>query len=139
MTARRGAAGGVLRDAERFGAVAAGGEDLHEQGVSALSVGRKLDKFARAALPGRELRAADATRDRGVALERGVCISSSRWRYSSAQGRSSFGRKPRRAVNIAISEGPHPRAQSRCAWIVGNEACVVVDWQGFADYAKPKG
>ena len=23
------------------------------------------------------------------------------------------------------------------AWIVGDEACVVVDWQGFADYAKP--
>ena len=23
------------------------------------------------------------------------------------------------------------------AWIVGNEPCVVVDWQGFADYAKP--
>jgi quercetin dioxygenase-like cupin family protein len=23
------------------------------------------------------------------------------------------------------------------AWIVGDELCVVVDWQGFADYAKP--
>lgn len=23
------------------------------------------------------------------------------------------------------------------AWIVGDEACVVVDWQGSADYAKP--
>ena len=23
------------------------------------------------------------------------------------------------------------------AWIVGDEDCVVVDWQGFADYAKP--
>ena len=23
------------------------------------------------------------------------------------------------------------------AWIVGDEACVVVDWQGFANYAKP--
>jgi quercetin dioxygenase-like cupin family protein len=22
------------------------------------------------------------------------------------------------------------------AWTVGNEACVVIDWQGFADYAK---
>ena len=22
------------------------------------------------------------------------------------------------------------------AWIVGDELCVVVDWQGFADYAK---
>ena len=22
------------------------------------------------------------------------------------------------------------------AWIVGEEACVVIDWQGFADYAK---
>jgi quercetin dioxygenase-like cupin family protein len=22
------------------------------------------------------------------------------------------------------------------AWIVGNDACVVIDWQGFADYAK---
>jgi quercetin dioxygenase-like cupin family protein len=22
------------------------------------------------------------------------------------------------------------------AWIVGKEACVVIDWQGFADYAK---
>ena len=22
------------------------------------------------------------------------------------------------------------------AWIVGDEACVVVDWQGFTDYAK---
>lgn len=25
------------------------------------------------------------------------------------------------------------------AWIVGSEPCVVIDWQGFADYAKPKG
>lgn len=24
------------------------------------------------------------------------------------------------------------------AWIIGDEACVVIDWQGFADYAKPK-
>jgi len=22
------------------------------------------------------------------------------------------------------------------AWIVGNEQCVIVDWQGFEDYAK---
>jgi quercetin dioxygenase-like cupin family protein len=22
------------------------------------------------------------------------------------------------------------------AWIVGDDACVVIDWQGFADYAK---
>jgi hypothetical protein len=22
------------------------------------------------------------------------------------------------------------------AWVVGNEACVVIDWAGFADYAK---
>ena len=22
------------------------------------------------------------------------------------------------------------------AWIIGNEPCVVIDWQGFADYAK---
>ena len=25
------------------------------------------------------------------------------------------------------------------AWIVGEEDCVVIDWQGFADYAKPAG
>jgi quercetin dioxygenase-like cupin family protein len=24
------------------------------------------------------------------------------------------------------------------AWIVGNETCVVIDWQGFADYAKAR-
>ena len=24
------------------------------------------------------------------------------------------------------------------AWIVGDEDCVVIDWQGFADYAKPR-
>jgi quercetin dioxygenase-like cupin family protein len=23
------------------------------------------------------------------------------------------------------------------AWTVGDEPCIVVDWQGFADYAKP--
>lgn len=23
------------------------------------------------------------------------------------------------------------------AWIVGNEPCVVIDWQGFTEYAKP--
>lgn len=23
------------------------------------------------------------------------------------------------------------------AWIVGDEPCVVIDWQGFVDYAKP--
>ncbi|MFI0739997.1 cupin domain-containing protein [Streptomyces sp. NPDC021100] len=22
------------------------------------------------------------------------------------------------------------------AWVVGDEACVIVDWQGFTDYAK---
>ncbi len=22
------------------------------------------------------------------------------------------------------------------AWVVGNEPCVVIDWQGYADYAK---
>jgi hypothetical protein len=22
------------------------------------------------------------------------------------------------------------------AWIVGDEPCVIIDWQGFADYAK---
>jgi quercetin dioxygenase-like cupin family protein len=22
------------------------------------------------------------------------------------------------------------------AWVVGDQACVVIDWQGFADYAK---
>ena len=25
------------------------------------------------------------------------------------------------------------------AWTVGEEPCVVIDWQGFADYAKPAG
>ena len=40
--ARRGAVGVALVDAQRFGAVAAGGEDLHEQRVPALSVGREL-------------------------------------------------------------------------------------------------
>ena len=29
-----------------------------------------------------------------------------------------------------ISRGHDP-------WIVGNQPCVVIDWQGFADYAKP--
>ncbi len=24
------------------------------------------------------------------------------------------------------------------AWTIGEEACVVIDWQGFADYAKGK-
>jgi quercetin dioxygenase-like cupin family protein len=23
------------------------------------------------------------------------------------------------------------------AWTVGDEPCVIIDWQGFADYAKP--
>lgn len=23
------------------------------------------------------------------------------------------------------------------AWVVGDESCVVVDWQGYRDYAKP--
>lgn len=23
------------------------------------------------------------------------------------------------------------------AWVVGNEPCVMLDWQGYADYAKP--
>lgn len=23
------------------------------------------------------------------------------------------------------------------AWILGDQPCVVIDWQGFADYAKP--
>ena len=22
------------------------------------------------------------------------------------------------------------------AWVIGDEPCVVVDWQGYADYAK---
>ncbi|TCK01041.1 cupin domain-containing protein [Nocardia alba] len=24
------------------------------------------------------------------------------------------------------------------AWVVGDEACVLLDWQGYADYAKPR-
>ena len=24
------------------------------------------------------------------------------------------------------------------AWVVGQEPCTVLDWQGYADYAKPK-
>lgn len=24
------------------------------------------------------------------------------------------------------------------AWTVGDEACVLIDWQGYADYAKPQ-
>jgi quercetin dioxygenase-like cupin family protein len=24
------------------------------------------------------------------------------------------------------------------AWILGDEPCVVIDWQGFVDYAKPR-
>ncbi|MFD3872467.1 cupin domain-containing protein [Streptomyces sp. NPDC058623] len=24
------------------------------------------------------------------------------------------------------------------AWVVGDEACVVLDWTGFGDYAKPR-
>lgn len=23
------------------------------------------------------------------------------------------------------------------AWVIGDEPCVVIDWQGYADYAKP--
>jgi hypothetical protein len=57
-------------DAEGFGAVAAGGEDLHEQRVSAFAVGRELDELACSAFAGRELGAADAECDGGVALER---------------------------------------------------------------------
>lgn len=25
------------------------------------------------------------------------------------------------------------------AWIVGDDPCVVIDWQGYGDYAKPAG
>lgn len=25
------------------------------------------------------------------------------------------------------------------AWILGDEPCVMLDWQGYADYAKPRG
>ncbi|GGT59917.1 cupin domain-containing protein [Streptomyces purpureus] len=25
------------------------------------------------------------------------------------------------------------------AWVVGDEPCVALDWQGFVDYAKPSG
>ena len=25
------------------------------------------------------------------------------------------------------------------AWVEGEEPCVVIDWQGYADYAKPAG
>ena len=57
-------------DPQRFGAVAARGEDLHQQRVSAFAVWRELDQFACAAFAGRELRPADAERDSGVALER---------------------------------------------------------------------
>jgi len=58
----------------------------------------------------------------------GTRISSSRRRCSSAHGRSSPGRKPRRAVKSATSDGPHPRAQSFCAtaasarWIASSAA-----------------
>jgi quercetin dioxygenase-like cupin family protein len=25
------------------------------------------------------------------------------------------------------------------AWVIGNEPCIVIDWQGFAEYAKGSG
>ena len=34
------------------------------------------------------------------------------------------------AGDFAVMEPGHD------AWIVGDEACVVIDWQGFTDYAK---
>jgi quercetin dioxygenase-like cupin family protein len=33
--------------------------------------------------------------------------------------------------DFAIMEPGHD------AWVVGDETCVVIDWQGYADYAKP--
>src|SRR6202011_1879096 len=57
-------------DAQRLGSVAAGSEDLHEQRVRALAKGCIGDQFARHALARRQLAAADAESDRGVALER---------------------------------------------------------------------
>ena len=38
-------------------------------------------------------------------------------------------------------DGVRPRefrhhAPGHDAWVVGGEPCVVIDWQGFADYAK---
>lgn len=24
------------------------------------------------------------------------------------------------------------------AWVVGNEPCIMLDWQGYADFAKPR-
>lgn len=38
-----------------------------------------------------------------------------------------------------VEYGPGDFAQmapGHDAWIVGDEPCVVIDWQGFADYAK---
>ena len=28
-------------------------------------------------------------------------------------------------------------AQGTTAWVVGDEPCVVIDWHGYAEYAKP--
>jgi hypothetical protein len=39
----------------------------------------------------------------------------------------------------AMEHGPGDfavMAPGHDAWIIGNEPCVVIDWQGFADYAK---
>jgi len=33
----------------------------------------------------------------------------------------------------AASGGSRP---GNAPWVVGDEPCVVIDWQGFADYAK---
>jgi quercetin dioxygenase-like cupin family protein len=40
----------------------------------------------------------------------------------------------------AIEYGPGDfaiMAPGRDAWVVGDETCVVIDWHGYADYAKP--
>ena len=48
-------------------------------------------------------------------------------------------------INIAMDDGEEMEfgpgdymtaAPGHDAWVLGDEPCVVIDWQGFADYAK---
>lgn len=46
-----------------------------------------------------------------------------------------------RADGERMEYGPGDFAQiapGHDAWVVGSEPCVFLDWQGFADYAKPR-
>ena len=70
-------------------------------------------------------------------------IAGTEWCEQAHVGYMVSGRMTVRAKDgTEVTYGPGDYAEmepGHDAWIEGDEPCVVIDWTGFTDYAKPAG